>query len=149
MTLICEHRIDLPQSPAEVFALIDDFGRLPEWHTHCEGLGKNGHGPNAVGDKLRYAHCEGGKHRLMDGVILAHDAPHRLTCRYFDKMLQIVVDYRLDATEHGTRLTHRLEITPQTLMARLTAPMIRAKADEQVRHALDALRSLLARQMAA
>lgn len=149
MTLICEHSIDLPQAPSTVFAALDDFDRLPEWHAHCEGLAKQGHGPHAAGDKLRYAHCEGGRHRLMDGVIVTHEAPRRLTCRYFDKAMSVVVDFQLEPLDGGTRARHRIEITPQSLMARMTAAMIHAKADEQAREALRNLERLLARRVAA
>lgn len=154
MTLICKQSIDLPQPPSEVFALLDDFDRLPQWHAHCEGLAKQGHGPNQAGDKLRYAHLEGGRHRLMDGVILSHDAPYRLTCRYFDKSMQVIVDYSLEPRNGGplnggTHLSHRIDITPQTFMTRLAGPIIRARAEEQMRQALRNLRALLSRQMAA
>ncbi|MDI7775057.1 SRPBCC family protein [Asticcacaulis sp. EMRT-3] len=149
MTLVCETHIDLPQAPAQVFALLDDFSRVPDWLTRCEGLAKQGHGPNAAGDKLRYAYVEGGKHRLMDGVILTHDAPYRMTCRYFDKMMQVIVDFQLEPSGNGTRLTHRIEIMPQSFMARLLTPMIRAKLPQQTKQAMESLRGLLARQMAA
>lgn len=149
MTIVCEHSTDLGAEPEAVFALLDDFERLPQWHAHCEGLAKIGPGPNMAGDRLRYAHCEGGKHHLMDGVILSHDAPYRLTCRYLDKSMQVIVDFRLVGTETGTHLTHRIEITPHTLIARMTSALIGAKADAQARQALDNLARLLSRQMAA
>jgi len=149
MTVICEHTIELPQSPAEVFRLLDDFARLPEWHAHCEGLAKQGHGPNSAGDRLRYAHRDGARHRLMDGVILTHDAPRRLTCRYFDKAMQVLVDYKLEPAPGGARLVHCIEITPRTFLGKLKAPMIRTRAEDQIRQAMTNLRVLLMREVAA
>ncbi|ESQ75174.1 SRPBCC family protein [Asticcacaulis sp. AC402] len=149
MAIAFEHSIDLPQSPAEVFGVLDDYKKTPLWLNRCEGVAKQGTGPNKVGDKLRYAYCEHGKHGLMDGVIVTQDPDSRLSYKYYDKMMQVFVDFRLEPDGTGTRLTHRIEITPHSFMAKLMSPMFRMKLPGQTVAAMEALRALLARESAA
>ncbi len=150
MVIVFEHGIDLPQSPAQVFAVLDDFSRLPQWLKRCEGLAKQGPGPNAAGDKLRYAYCEGGRHGVMDGVIVAHEPGRRLTCRYYDKMFQVTVDFMVSSGDGGgTHLIHHIEIKPNSFMAKLMAPMIRARIPQQTIGSMEALRGLLAAEATA
>lgn len=145
MAIVFEHGIDLPQAPHQVFGLLDDFSRVPQWLKRCEGLAKQGQGPNAEGDKLRYAYCEGGRHGVMDGVIVTREDGRRLTCRYYDRMFQVVVDFMVSRNDDGTtHLVHHIEITPNSFMAKLMAPMIRGKLPQQTISSMENLRLLLA-----
>ncbi|MBW8881409.1 MAG: SRPBCC family protein [Asticcacaulis sp.] len=149
MTIAFEHSIDLPQSPHQVFLILDDYKKVPLWLKRCEGVAKQGAGANKVGDKLRYAYCEAGRHGVMDGVITAQDEDSRLAYKYYDKMMQVTVEFRMEPTDTGTRLTHRIEITPNSFMAKLMAPMIRMKLPKQTVGAMESLRSLLATEYTA
>ncbi len=145
MAIAFEHAIELPQPPARVFALLDDFSRLPQWLKPCEGLAKLGTGPNAAGDKLRYAYAQGGRHGVMDGVIAAREPDRRLTCKYYDRLFTVVVDFRVsDGETGGTHLVHHIEITPNSFMAKLMSPMIRGQLPRQTIDSMEALRRLLA-----
>lgn len=148
MTIAFEHSIDLPQTPHEVFALLDDYKKVPLWLNRCEGLAKQGTGPNKVGDKLRYAYCEAGKHGLMDGVIVAQEEDRLLSYKYYDKMMQVAVDFRMEPSDTGTRLTHRIEIKPNSFIAKLMTPMFRMKLPKQTMLAMESLRKLLAAEYA-
>ena len=148
MAIAFEHSIDLPQSPPQVFAVLDDYKKVPLWLNRCEGVAKQGAGPNKVGDKLRYAYCEAGRHGLMDGVIVAQDENSRLAYKYYDKMMQVFVEFRMEPAGQGTRLTHRVEITPNSFMAKLMAPMIRMKLPKQTTAAMQSLKTLLASEYA-
>ncbi len=55
MTIRGESETVVKVPPERVFALIDDFSRIPEWNTTCANLSKVGTGPNARGDRLNYA----------------------------------------------------------------------------------------------
>ncbi len=145
MAIVFEHGIDLPQPPSAVFALLDDFSQLPKWLKPCEGLAKLGTGPNAAGDKLRYAYAQGGRHGVMDGVIVAREPERRLTCKYYDRLFTVVVDFRVaDGEGGGTRLVHHIEITPNSFMAKLMSPLIRGQLPRQTIDSMQALRQLLA-----
>lgn len=145
MAIVFEHGIDLPQPAAQVFAVLDDFSQLPKWLKPCEGLAKLGSGPNAAGDKLRYAYVQGGRHGVMDGMILAREENQRLTCKYYDRLFTVVVDFRLgDGGNGGTHLIHHIEITPNSFMAKLMSPLIRGSLPKQTIDSMEALRRLLA-----
>ncbi len=145
MAIVFEHAIEVPQPPARVFALLDDFSQLPQWLGPCEGLAKLGPGPNQTGDKLRYAYVQGNQHGVMDGVILAHEPDSRLCCRYYDRMFTVIVDFHVARSEGGgSHLTHHIEITPNAFMARMMSFLIKGALPKQTIESMEALRRLLA-----
>jgi len=147
MGIVFEHGIDLPQSPHQVFIFLDDFKKVPLWLKRCEGVAKEGHGPNKVGDKLRYAYREGNHHGVMDGNIVAYEADRRLGYQYYDAMFSVAVDFHMEpraAGDEGTRLIHRIEIKPHSLMAKLIGISVRGRIPKQTVLAMENIRSLLA-----
>ncbi len=149
MAIIYEHSVDLPTTPDAVFVFLDDFLKVPLWLTRCEGVAKCGQGPNKLGDKLRYAYHEGGKHRIMDGVITGHDEGQLLSYRCFDKMMQVMVEFRIAPTDAGAHLTHRVEIIPQSLLAKILSPMFKYKLPKQTTEALENVRRILTEEATA
>jgi len=144
MTISFQHSIRVPQSPHEVFVLLDDTTKVPLWLKRCEGVAKVGGGPHKVGDKLRYAYNEGGHRGVMDGVIVAFEPDRRLSYKYFDKTMQVCVDLVMEPDGSGTRLKHLIDITPNSIMARLMAPLFRMKLPKQTRQTMENIRELLA-----
>jgi carbon monoxide dehydrogenase subunit G len=145
MAIVFEHGIDLPQSPHQVFLFLDDFKKVPLWLKRCEGVAKEGYGPNQVGDKLRYAYREGNHHGVMDGDIVTYEADRCLGYRYYDSMFSVAVDFRIEPkAEGGTRLIHRIEIKPHSLMAKLIGISVRGRIPKQTVAAMENIRSLLA-----
>ena len=147
MAIVFEHGIDLPQSPHQVFVFLDDFKKVPLWLKRCEGVAKEGHGPNKVGDKLRYAYREGNHHGVMDGNIVAYEADRHLSYKYYDAMFSVAVEFRIEprpSGDDGTRLIHRIEIKPHSLMAKIMGVMVRGRVPKQTRVAMENIRTLLA-----
>ena len=147
MTIVFEHGIDLPQTPHQVFIFLDDFKKVPLWLKRCEGVAKEGHGPNKVGDKLRYAYREGNHHGVMDGNIVTHEADRRLGYKYYDSMFSVTVDFHMEPKtggDEGTRLVHRIEIKPHSLMAKLIGISVRGRIPKQTVVAMENIRNLLA-----
>ena len=147
MAIVFEHGIDLPQSPHQVFIFLDDFKKVPLWLKRCEGVAKEGHGPNRVGDKLRYAYREGNHHGVMDGNIVAYEADRRLGYKYYDAMFSVAVDFHMEPKaegDEGTRLIHRIEIKPHSLMAKLIGISVRGRIPKQTVVAMENIRNLLA-----
>ncbi|ESQ93883.1 SRPBCC family protein [Asticcacaulis benevestitus] len=146
MTIAFEHGIELPQPPHQVFALLADYSKVPLWLKRCEGVAKASSGPNKVGDKLRYAYCESGRHGLMDGVITAYDQDRHMAYRYFDKMMAVVVEFHMEPSGEGTRLTHLIDITPHSFMAKLMSPVFKMKLPKQTIQTTENIRDLLAKE---
>ena len=147
MAIVFEHGIDLPQSPHQVFTFLDDFKKVPLWLKRCEGVAKEGPGPNKVGDKLRYAYREGNHHGVMDGNIVIYEADRSLGYKYYDAMFSVAVDFHMEPradNAEGTRLVHRIEIKPHSLMAKLIGFSVRSRIPKQTKMAMENIRSLLA-----
>jgi carbon monoxide dehydrogenase subunit G len=140
------HTIEVPQGPAQVFAVLDDFSQTPKWLSRCTGIEALTPGPKAAGTKLRYAYKEGGRSGTMEGEIAARAENERLTMRYGDKMMDVSVDFQMVPNGSGTKLTHTIDITPRSFMAKLISPMIRGQVPKQTVTAMESLRALLAKQ---
>ncbi|HEY4329389.1 MAG TPA: SRPBCC family protein [Phycisphaerae bacterium] len=144
MAIEFEHAIDLKAEPARVFALLDDLPQTPKWLASCVAIEKLTPGPNVVGDKLKYSYKESGRQGVMDGVIEARSTNQRLLVHYWDKMMDVTVEYLLAASAGGgTRLVHKIAITPKTFMAKMFTPMIRKGLPKQTTAAMESLRKLL------
>jgi len=139
----CEHSVDVKASPERAFALLDDLSQTPKWLGPCTAIERLSPGPNAVGDKLKYSYKQGGRTGTMDGEILARTPNEKLIVRYFDKMMEVLVDFKVSPISSGSRLTHVITITPQTFMAKLMSPFIRMALPKQTRQAMESLKGML------
>src|SRR5438477_10262015 len=142
MPIHYEHSVDVAREPQRAFAVLDDVSQTPKWLARCTGIEKLTPGPNAVGTKLRYSFKEGGRSGVMDGEIVARTPNERLTMKYADKMMDVTVDFRMAKSGSGTRLTHAIEITPKTFMAKLFSPLIKRQLPKQTVTAMETLRGL-------
>src|SRR5687767_14225683 len=144
MAVHFEYSIEVPQSPEQAFALFDDLPRTSEWLAPCTALEKLTPGENKVGDKLKYAYKEGGRTGEMEGEITARIPNEKLTCRYWDKMFEVVVDSRVAKTPTGSKLTNSIEMTPKNFIFKLMAPLLRKQLAKQTINAMESLRDILA-----
>jgi uncharacterized protein YndB with AHSA1/START domain len=149
MAIHFEHAIELPQPPAEVFATLDDLSLTPRWLARCTGIEVLTPGPLSVGTQLRYSYKDGGRSGTMEGQIAERIPGRKLLYRYEDKMMQVAVQFAMEPSGSGTRLTHAIDITPKTFFARLISPMIRKQLPKQTVAAMESLRGLLASPAAA
>src|SRR6266480_484506 len=137
MAIEFAHTIEVPQSPREVFGVLADVSLTPRWLARCTGIEVLTPGPLAVGSKLRYAYKEGSRRGVMDGQVIERDEDRRLAFLYEDKLMRVGVRFAMEpigaggggasgagGAGGGTRLTHSIEITPKTFLARLLSGMI-------------------------
>jgi carbon monoxide dehydrogenase subunit G len=143
MPIHYEHSLEVSRPPEDAFSLLDDVSQTPKWLERCTGIEKLTPGANAVGTKLRYSYKDGGRRGTMDGEITARQPNERLTMRYSDTMMDVVVDFRVAKADRGARLTHAIDITPKTFMAKLVLPLIRRSLPKQIVRAMEMLRGLL------
>ena len=143
----CEHRVEVGCSPEKAFALLDDLPQTPKWLAPCTAIEKVVPGPNRVGDQLKYSYLQGGRAGTMQGEILARNPTSKLTCRYFDKMFEIVVDFNVAKSPGGASLTHVITITPKTWISRLMSPLVAMALPKQTREAMASLKTILDSQI--
>jgi uncharacterized protein YndB with AHSA1/START domain len=146
MSIHFAHTIEIPQPPARVFTVLDDFSLTPKWLARCTGIEALTPGPKAPGTKLRYAYKEGGRAGTMDGEIAARAENERITMKYGDKMMDVSVDFHMEPNGAGTKLTHTIDIVPRSFMSKIFAPMIRKQLPKQTVTAMESLRDLVAKQ---
>ena len=143
MAIHFSHTIDVGHEPKKIFAVLDDLAMTPKWLERCTGIEQVSPGPNAAGTKLRYAYRQGWRTGTMDGEIVARIADERLTFRYGDKMVSVLLDFHVTSAAAGARLTHTIDITPKNVWAKVLAPFIRRGLPGQTITAMERLRALL------
>ena len=125
MSIQFEHGIYLDQSPAEVFAVLDDLEQTPAWLKRCTGITKLTDGENHVGTKLRYSYKEPRRSGEMAGTITARIPNERLTILYTDKMMDVSVDFHIS----NTRRRHAFGSRNRTYHAKNTYGEIDVRRD--------------------
>ena len=138
----------LPRDPAQVFRVIDDFSSTHQWLSRCIRLQRSGEGENQVGDPLRFFYQGVARDGVMAGVIVSRRPLENLSCEYVASRFKVLVDFSMRPHGNGTYLTHTIDITAGSLLARLAAPLIRRAASRQVRDAIAGLRAYLLRSHA-
>ena len=134
MSIRFAHTIEVPQAPAQVFGVLDDFSQTPKWLARCTGIEQLTPGDKTAGTKLRYGYREGGRSGTMEGEIVARSPSERITMHYGDKMMEVSVDFHLVPNGAGTKLTHTIDISPKSFFTKLFAPMIPQAAPQADRH---------------
>ena len=137
------HTVEVNAPQSQVFAILDDVSRTPEWLSRCTGIDKLDQGPNQVGTRLRYHYKDGGRTGEMAGEITAHDADEHLAMVYRDKMMDVSVDFVTapGAAPGTTSLTHTIQIGTKG-MGKLFAPIVKMTLPKQTTTAMDKLKAL-------
>lgn len=133
--------IEIGKSPAEIFAIVDDFSKSPGWLEGCVGLRQTSEGPRAAGATLHYIHRQGSG-GTMDGVVTHYEKDRLLAMTFSDSRFEVEIEFRLAASGTGTQITHSCDISPKGAFGKLMAPMIRAENQKQVVSNLTRLKSL-------
>lgn len=143
MTIEFEHAIEIACPPERVFAMLDDVSLAPRWISSCTAMEKSTPGPNEVGSLLRFTYQETTHSGVMEGETTARVPNERLAFRYADNLMQVAADFRLSPTPTGTRLIHKIELTPQTFFVRMLSSLIGSRLRPQTIAGLERLRAIL------
>jgi len=137
------HTLEVDTSRSEVFSILDDVGRTPEWLNRCTGVDKLSDGPNAVGTQLKYHYKDGSRTGEMDGRITAYEPEEHIAMLYTDSMMDVSVDFVATPgpVDDSTRLTHTIDIRTKGL-ARLFWPIIKVALPRQTTEAMARLKRL-------
>ena len=137
------HTETVQASPSDVFAILDDLTRTPEWLKRCTQLDNLSGGPTAVGASLKYHYKEGRRTGVMDGVVAAREQDRKLTNRFIDKMMDVTVDFDVEpgASPDQTQLTHTITINTSGL-GKLFSPLIKRQLPGQTVGAMTELKKL-------
>ena len=87
------HTVEVSAPPAEVFAILDDVRRTPEWLKRCTGIDKLDDGSNTAGTRLKYHYKSANRDGTMDGRITVHEPDEHVAMLYTDPMMDVEVDF--------------------------------------------------------
>ena len=138
-----EATLDTRRTKAEVFALIDDFARMPAWIGLCTSLEQTSPAPRRAGSTLRYTYKQGSRVQVIDGTVAAYEPGRRLVLDFADKVCRIAVAFELSTEGAATRMLHSIEIEPLCWPMKLMAPLIRAGTKRQLAKDTEKLKALL------
>lgn len=135
------HTVDIDAAPEQVFAVINDTSRTPEWQARCTRIDKLTDGPVDVGTELRYHFKDGPREGKMEGRVTAAEPGRHFAMSYADKAMAVDVDFLGEPVPTGTRLTHTIHITPSGF-ARIFTPFITRTLPKQTADAMTKLKAI-------
>jgi uncharacterized protein YndB with AHSA1/START domain len=132
--------VDAP--PAQIFAILEDVARTPEFHRRCTEIETLDESPVTVGKPLRYHYRDGPRRGVMSGRVEACEPGRRLRFQFGDSMTDVHIDFRLEPVgTAATSLTHTVTIHTKGL-AKLLTPLIVAQLRRQAPADLQRLKVL-------
>jgi len=135
-----ELTIAIERSPEDVFELLTDIGRLPEWQTSA--IEAHSDGPLEQGSRVIEKRRLLGREVDSELEVVAYEPPTRLPLRSLGGPVNFTVDHELAAKDGGTKLTFVAEAQPRGAL-RLAEPVLARTAEQQFRQDFDRLKELL------
>jgi len=142
MSLTGSHSVLVRRSPGEVFAVVSDLARAPQWVPGLTAMTQLTPGPVAVGTQFRQRVHLAGKDLEGMLVVTALEPPRVFAHTSRAGPAKLFGHFELTPGDGGTRVTHHHEIRLSGL-ARAMAPLVGSKAEHNAAHALENLRRLL------
>ncbi|WP_270888673.1 SRPBCC family protein [Pedococcus sp. 5OH_020] len=135
------HTLSVSAPPQEVFAIMDDFTKTPQWLSRCTGIDKLDSGPNEVGTKLTYHYHDSRRTGTMDGEIVAREPARHFAMKFSDKMMDVTVDFVAASDGVGTTLTHTIDIATKGV-GKVFSPLIKRQLPNQTLDAMTKLKAM-------
>ena len=138
----CEASIHIARSPAQVFAILDDLERTPQWLERCVWIVQTSDGPRGAGTRLCFRYRDRGREGELAGEVETYEPERRIIMKFTDRALDVRVVFELAAQGDSTYLTHSAEITPKMFIIKVLSPWIRSSTRRQMADVVDKLRKL-------
>jgi carbon monoxide dehydrogenase subunit G len=135
-----ELTVEIERSPDDVFQLLSDIDRLPEWQ--ASAVEAYTEGPLAEGSRVTEKRRLLGREVDSELEVVAYEPPRRLTLRSLGGPVSFTVDHELVEEGGGTHLTFVAKAEPSALL-RLAERVLARRAEQQFRQDFDRLKELL------
>lgn len=132
--------IDIDRPPEDVFALLADVARLPEWQGSA--VSASAEGDVAVGTRIRETRRFLGREYKVVHEVTAFEPPHRFDVRSVEGPIPLSVRHTLEPSGGGTRLEVVGEANPKGVL-RFAAGGIAKTAEAEFRRDFERLKELL------
>jgi hypothetical protein len=140
--MLLQHSIEIDRPIDELFDFVADARNDPRWCPRvkwCEQVG--GDGPEVGARYEAYERPSLRKHQRRWIEVVTNERPTRLVTRQTDEQGDFTIEYVLDRTDSGTRLTQRDSVT--WTLPRLIVPIAKRIVDRHIREQLGGLKRLL------
>jgi uncharacterized protein YndB with AHSA1/START domain len=138
-----EVEIDIDRPPEDVFAVLTDIARLPEWQGSATSA--YAEGPLGVGTRIRERRRFLGREYRVVQEVSAYNPPHRFDIRSVEGPLPLSVSHTLEPSGGGTHLEVVGEAKPKRML-RFAAAGIAKTAEAEFRRDFERLKELLERR---
>jgi uncharacterized protein YndB with AHSA1/START domain len=132
--------IDIDRAPEDVFAVLTDIPRLPEWQSSA--LSAQAEGAPGVGMRIRERRRFMGREFHVVHEVTAYDPPHRFEIRSVEGPLPLTVSHVLEPSGGGTHLEVVGDAKPKGML-RFAAGAAAKGAEQEFRRDFERLKELL------
>ncbi len=137
-----ETSVDIERPPADVFAVLADVARLPEWQTGCVDVELESEGALSVGSRFRQRVVFAGRHATQLVEVQELEPDRLLTLRVLSGPLRLQARHALEPVDAGTRLSVVMEGQLGGI-GRLAGGLVRRGAEHQFRTWFRRLKALV------
>jgi len=135
-----EHTVEIARPADEVFALLTDVARVPEWQ--ASAVESRADGPLAEGVRIHERRHFLGHDAETELEVSVFEPGRRLALRALEGPIRLSIDHVLEERDGRTSLRVTAEARPHGLL-RLAGPAVAAKARQELRRDFDSLKALL------
>ena len=135
-----EHTVEIARTADEVFALLIDVSRVPEWQ--ASAIESRADGPLAEGVRIHERRHFLGHDAETELEVSTYEPGRRLALRTLKGPIKLSIDHVLEERDGRTSLRVRAEGKPHGLL-RFAGPAVTAKARQELRRDFDRLKAIL------
>jgi uncharacterized protein YndB with AHSA1/START domain len=135
--------IGIDRPPEDVFAMLTDIARLPDWQ--ASAVSAEAEGPMGEGTRIREQRRLFGREYHVVHEVAVFDPPHRFEVRSVEGPLPLTVSHMLEPSGGGTHLEVVGEAKPKGML-RFAAGAAAKAAESEFRRDFERLKELLERR---
>jgi uncharacterized protein YndB with AHSA1/START domain len=135
-----EHTVEIARPAHDVFALLTDVSRVPEWQRSA--VESHADGPLAEGVRIHERRHFLGHDEETELEVTVFEPGRRLSLKTLKGPVRLSIDHVLEERDGRTKLHVKAEGKPHGLL-RLAGPAVTAKARQELRRDFDRLKAIL------
>jgi uncharacterized protein YndB with AHSA1/START domain len=132
--------VDIDRPPEDVFALLTDIDRLPEWQDSAASASADS--PVGTGTRIRETRRFMGREFHVVHEVTAHDPPHRFDVESVEGPMPLTIRHILEPSGGGTHLEVVVDAQPKGML-RFAAGGIAKTGESELRRDFERLKDLL------
>jgi uncharacterized protein YndB with AHSA1/START domain len=132
--------VQIARPADDVFALLTDVKRVPEWQ--ASAIESHADGPIAEGVRIHERRHFLGHDAETELEVTAFEPGRRLALRTLRGPVKLAIDHRLEERDGGTSVHVTAEGKPQGLL-RLAGPAVTARARQELKRDFERLKAIL------